>query len=76
MPQYDDMKPKLKRNKSAITVCLGVVLMAHALNVGGPRVKSQSETGYRGIICVPQSTNASALEHTMIRRINLLIIIT
>jgi len=36
MPQYDDMKPKLKRNKSAIIVCLGVVLMAHALNVGGP----------------------------------------
>ena len=42
MPWYDDMKPKLKRNKSAITECLGVVLMAHALNVGGPRVKSQS----------------------------------
>jgi len=39
MPQYDDMKPKLKRNKSAIMECLGVVLMAHALNVGDTRVK-------------------------------------
>ena len=42
MPQYDDMKPKLKRNKSVIMEYLGVVLMAHALNMGGPKVKSQS----------------------------------
>ena len=81
MPWYDDMKPKLKRNKSAITECLGVVLMAHALNVGGHRVKSQFRnwlSWHHFVFCSPPRKVLkcyNTLEHTMIR-INLLFSIT
>jgi hypothetical protein len=76
MPQYDDMKPKLKRNKSVIGECLGVVLMANALNVEGPRVKSQSRNWLSRLHFVFRSPPRqvlkcyNTLEHTMISRIN------
>jgi hypothetical protein len=60
VPQYDDMKPKLKRNKLGITKCSDVVLTAHALDVGGPRVKLQSRNWPWCHFGVPQSTKASA----------------